>query len=83
MQTGCELAARTQIRAFRIDERVLLVAEGDLPTPGYRVDIQQDHDASSRPSSTYCAASWPGSSRKSSPRSAAPRRSASPPTRPR
>jgi hypothetical protein len=42
MLTGCELAARSGIRAFRIDERVLLVAEGELPSPGYRVDIQQD-----------------------------------------
>ena len=42
MQTGCELAARTQIHAYRIDQNVLLVAEGELPTPGYRVDIQQD-----------------------------------------
>jgi hypothetical protein len=42
MLTGCELAARTGIRAFRIDDSVLLVAEGELPTPGFRVDIQQD-----------------------------------------
>jgi hypothetical protein len=42
MQTGCDLAARTQIRAFRIDQLLLLVAEGELPTPGFRVDIQQD-----------------------------------------
>jgi hypothetical protein len=42
MLTGCELAARSGIRAFRIDDSVLLVAEGELPTLGFRVDIQQD-----------------------------------------
>jgi hypothetical protein len=42
MQTGCELAARTGIHGFRIDESVLLAAEGELPMPGFRVDIQQD-----------------------------------------
>jgi hypothetical protein len=42
MQNSCELAARTGIRAFRIDQDLLLVAEGELPTPGFRVDIHQD-----------------------------------------
>jgi hypothetical protein len=42
MQTDCELAARTQLRAYRVDQHLLLVAEGQLPSPGFRVDIQQD-----------------------------------------
>ena len=39
MNAGCELAERTQIRAFRAGEYVLIVAEGELPTPGFEVDI--------------------------------------------
>ena len=42
MHTGCELASRRSIDAYRIGEHVLLVAEGDLPTPGFQVDIRQD-----------------------------------------
>ena len=42
MQDSCELAARTSIRAFRTDQDLLVVAEGELPTPGFRVDVQQD-----------------------------------------
>lgn len=34
-------AQRNRIRAFRRDRYVLVVAEGDLPTPGYDVDIKQ------------------------------------------
>lgn len=36
-----ELAQRHRIRAFRVGRYVLLVAEGDLPSPGYEVDIEQ------------------------------------------
>jgi hypothetical protein len=39
--TGWELAQREGIRAFRAGQYLLVVAEGDLPTPGYDVDIQQ------------------------------------------
>jgi hypothetical protein len=42
MPEPCQLSTRTRIRAFRADENVLLVAEGELPTPGYRVDIVLD-----------------------------------------
>ena len=42
MHIGCELASRSSIRAFRISENVLLVAEGDLPSPGFQADIRQD-----------------------------------------
>ena len=42
MKTGCELSTRTSIRAFRVHQDVLIVAEGELPTPGFRVDIEQD-----------------------------------------
>jgi hypothetical protein len=42
MKLRCELASRTSIRAFRgTANEVLIVAEGELPTPGYKVDIQQ------------------------------------------
>jgi hypothetical protein len=37
--TGRELAERRTIRAFRFAGRVLLVAAGELPSPGFRVDI--------------------------------------------
>ena len=40
--TDCELAARTSIRAYRVDQYLLLAAEGELPSPGFQVDIQQD-----------------------------------------
>jgi hypothetical protein len=39
--TAFELAQRRKIRAFRAGRYVLIAAEGDLPTPGYEVDIQQ------------------------------------------
>jgi hypothetical protein len=39
--TGWELAQRTRIRAFRAGRYLLVVAEGDLPTPGYDVNIEQ------------------------------------------
>lgn len=42
MRKPCELSTRTRIRAFRASQNLLLVAEGELPTPGYRVDIQQN-----------------------------------------
>jgi hypothetical protein len=34
-----ELAPRRRIRAFRARQYVLIVAEGELPTPGFDVDI--------------------------------------------
>jgi hypothetical protein len=39
--TASELAQRTRIRAFRIGGYILIAAEGDLPNPGYEVDIGQ------------------------------------------
>ena len=39
--TGWELAQRTTIKAFRAGRHLLIVAEGDLPTPGWEVDIEQ------------------------------------------
>ncbi|MDQ3849140.1 MAG: hypothetical protein M3296_00790 [Actinomycetota bacterium] len=41
MATTCELAQRNTIRAFRTGRNVLIVAEGELPTPGYDVTITQ------------------------------------------
>ena len=39
--TAWELADRTSLQAFRAGRYLLIVAEGDLPTPGYDLDIQQ------------------------------------------
>ncbi|MBV9161097.1 MAG: hypothetical protein JO309_13615 [Pseudonocardiales bacterium] len=41
MTVICELAQRTRIRAFRARQYVLLIAEGELATPGFDVDIAQ------------------------------------------
>jgi hypothetical protein len=41
--TDWELARRSSIRAFRAGRYVLILAEGELPTPGYAVDIELDH----------------------------------------
>ncbi|MGH3901408.1 MAG: hypothetical protein ACRDTA_24775 [Pseudonocardiaceae bacterium] len=39
MTATCELAQRTRIRAFRAQQYALIIAEGELPTPGFDVDI--------------------------------------------
>src|SRR3954453_2811731 len=39
--TSWQLAQRDGIRAFRAGDYVLIVAEGQLPSPGYEVDIAQ------------------------------------------
>ena len=82
MLTDCELAARTRIRAVRVDQNLLLIAEGELPSPGFQVDIRQDPRRIFPPSSTCCAVSCPAASRRSSPHIAMPRRSGSLLTRP-
>jgi len=41
MTAHCQLAQRTLLRAFRAGEYVLILAEGELPTPGFEVDIEQ------------------------------------------
>jgi hypothetical protein len=41
MTVTCELAERTRVRAFRAQQYVLILAEGELPTPGFDVDIAQ------------------------------------------
>ncbi len=41
MATTCEFAQRNTIRAFRVHKKVLIVAEGELPSPGYDVKITQ------------------------------------------
>jgi hypothetical protein len=41
MSKPCALADRRQIRAFRAGPNVLIVAEGELPSPGYKVDITE------------------------------------------
>ena len=40
--TDWELAERSRVRAFRAGRYVLIVGEGDLPDPGYEVDIVQN-----------------------------------------
>jgi hypothetical protein len=39
-ETTEQLAQRNWIRAFRAGRYILIVAQGDLPTPGYDVDIE-------------------------------------------
>ena len=39
-ETTEELAQRDTIRAFRAGRYILIVAKGELPTPGYDVDIE-------------------------------------------
>lgn len=41
MVTEWKLAERTGLRAFRAGRHLLIVAEGDLPDPGFEVDVQQ------------------------------------------
>jgi hypothetical protein len=41
MATTCELAQRNTIQAFRVQKKVLIVAEGELPSPGFDVKITQ------------------------------------------
>ncbi len=41
MPVTCELARRTRIRAFRARQYVLIIAEGELPTPSIDVHITQ------------------------------------------
>jgi hypothetical protein len=41
MKKPCEFATRTKIGAFRAGPYVLLIAEGELPNPGFDVDIAQ------------------------------------------
>lgn len=44
-----ELAPRSRIRAFRARQYVLIIAEGELPTPGFEVDIVQSQVTISPP----------------------------------
>ena len=41
MTTKCELATRDTIHAYRHEGKLLIVAEGKLPSPGYDVEITQ------------------------------------------
>jgi len=41
MANACELARRTTIRAFRVGAKVLIVAEGELPSPGWEAKVEQ------------------------------------------
>ena len=37
----CRLASRTSLKAYRAGKKVLIVADGILPNPGYQVDVGQ------------------------------------------
>jgi hypothetical protein len=41
MKPRCELSTRTALRAFYAHEHLLIVAEGELPSPGFYPDIEQ------------------------------------------
>ncbi|MGH4002339.1 MAG: hypothetical protein ACRDTJ_33285, partial [Pseudonocardiaceae bacterium] len=41
MTLACELAQRRRIRAFRAQGYALILAEGELPTPDFNVNIVQ------------------------------------------
>lgn len=41
MSASCELAARSSIRIRQCDGNILICAEGDLPSPGFDVAIEQ------------------------------------------
>ncbi len=41
MAITCELAQRTATRAFRVAQKVLIMAEGELPDPSYEAKITQ------------------------------------------
>jgi hypothetical protein len=41
MGRECELSTRTRLRAFYAREHLLIVAQGELPSPGYDADIYQ------------------------------------------
>src|ERR1700738_5388648 len=40
VEETAQLAQRDTIQAFRAGRYILIVAKGDLPTPGYEVDIE-------------------------------------------
>jgi hypothetical protein len=60
MTTTCELAQRNTIRAFRAKGKVLIVAEGELPTPGYDAQITQRPEKVFPPSYQVLRCSGPG-----------------------
>lgn len=47
--TGWALASRTRIRAFHAGRYVLILAEGEQPTPGHEVGIEPDRAMASPP----------------------------------
>jgi hypothetical protein len=60
MMRDCALCTRTSIRAFYAAGQLLLVAEGDLPTPGYGVDFNQSPIATFPPQFSLQRCSRPG-----------------------
>jgi hypothetical protein len=61
MTVTCGLAQRTRIRAFRARQYVLIIAEGELPTPGFDVDIAQSPVKISPPQFNVLRHARPGS----------------------
>ena len=60
MTATCELAQRTRIRAFRAQQYVLIIAEGELPTAGFDVDIAESPLRSFPPQFTLLRCPPPG-----------------------
>jgi hypothetical protein len=60
MKRTCEPAQRTSIRAFYAAGHLLLVAEGELPTPGYAVDLEQSPVRTFPPQYTLLRCRRPG-----------------------
>ena len=67
MTAHCQLAQRTLLRAFRAGEYVLILAEGELPTPGFEVDIEQSPLRIVPPQFNLLQCPRPGIGRRSSP----------------
>ena len=61
MANPCELTERTAIRAIRSGPQVLIVAEGELPNPGYDVKITQRPERIAPPWYQVLRCSRPGS----------------------
>jgi hypothetical protein len=66
-QTVEQLAQRSDIRAFRAGRYILIVANGELPDPGYDVDIEPSVLQTLPRSTTCSAAGVRGRGHRSSP----------------
>ncbi|MBV8540369.1 MAG: hypothetical protein JO364_17085 [Pseudonocardiales bacterium] len=60
MTVASGLAQRTRLRAFRARQYVLIIVDGELPTPGFDVDIVQSPLQISPPQFTVLRRTRPG-----------------------